>query len=145
MIQKDFENLENEFDIVKSEPKEIVVIQPQEVSNEINLDAEKDYVQIRNNLKDIAKKGSEAIDGILKVASETDHPRAYEVVATLIKSVADVNKDLLGMHKQMKEIRGTKDTQSRPAQVTNNSIFVGSTKDLQDLIKGKMKQIEEIE
>ena len=105
-------------------------------------DIDKDYSTVRENLREIVRRGTEAIDGIMVVASETQSPRAYEVVATLIKSVADANKDLIGLHQQIKNIK--KMTEDSPStNVTNNSLFVGSTADLQKLIKGKMREIDE--
>lgn len=105
-------------------------------------DVDKDYTTVRENLKDIVKRGNEAIDGIMLVASESQSPRAYEVVATLIKSVADANKDLLSLHKQIKEIKKT-EVDNSSTTITNNSLFVGSTSELQKLLKGKMREIDE--
>ncbi len=105
-------------------------------------DHDKDYTTVRQNLKEIVKRGNEAIDGIMLVASETQSPRAYEVVATLIKSVADANKDLLDLHKKMKEIKKT-EVDASTTNVTNNSLFVGSTSDLQKLLKGKLREIDD--
>jgi hypothetical protein len=144
MKPKDFENLENEFEIQQIEPTNGEII-PSEQGESVpkNIDLEEDYKDIRENLKEIVKKGTEAIDGIHLVASETQHPRAYEVLATLIKSVADVNKDILSIHKQMKDIKGEKEQPKVAPTVTNNSIhFVGSTKELQDLVKKKLNIIE---
>lgn len=104
---------------------------------------EADYTSVRENLKQIIEKGSIAIDGILSVASEGDSPRAYEVVAQLIKSVSDANKDLIDLHKKIKDINFVSD--GPKTQVTNNSIFVGSTKELQDLVKRNVKQIEALQ
>jgi hypothetical protein len=143
MKPKDFENLEDEFELAKinSSGGEIISTDIQESTK--NLDLDKDYKEVRDNLKDIVKKGTEAIDGISLVASETQHPRAYEVLATLIKSVADVNKDIMSIHKQMKDIKGEKEQPKPVPSVTNNSIhFVGSTKELQDLVKKKLNIIE---
>jgi hypothetical protein len=106
-------------------------------------DQDKDYTTVRENLKEIVKRGTEAIDGIMLVASETQSPRAYEVVATLIKSVADANKDLIGLHKQMKEIKKIEVQGDNNTSITNNSIFVGSTSELQKMLKGRMKEIDE--
>ena len=143
MEPKNFENLENEFNIQKVEVVETTI---QKVEDKSNTHLDKDYDEIRTNLKDIIKRGAEAIDGILLVASETQQPRAYEVVATLIKSVADVNKDLLTMHKQMQDLKSDQPQQKQSAgQITNNSIFVGSTSDLQAIIKGRMDQLRQIE
>jgi hypothetical protein len=144
MNPQNFENLENEFNIQKVELIETSIQKVEDKSVTPHLD--KDYEEIRTNLKDIIKRGAEAIDGILLVASETQQPRAYEVVATLIKSVADVNKDLLTMHKQMQDLKNDQPQQKQSAgQITNNSIFVGSTSDLQAIIKGRMDQLRQIE
>ena len=73
--------------------------------------------------------GKEAINGILKVATEGDAPRAYEVVSQLLKTVSEMNHDLIDLHKKTKEI-----TKEEVIHNTQNSIYVGSTSDLQDLI-----------
>jgi hypothetical protein len=144
MQPKQFDNIENEFNIEKVQVIEPKAIQKIDVDLDQHLD--KDYEEIRTNLKDIIRRGAKAIDGILLVASETQQPRAYEVVATLIKSVADVNKDLLTMHKQMQDIRQDTPASKQSAnQITNNSIFVGSTTDLQAILKGKMEQLRHID
>jgi len=104
---------------------------------------EKDYTDVRDSLKEIIEKGSVAIDGILSVASEGESPRAYEVVSQLIKSVSEANKDLIGLHKQIKDIKKEDITVNRH-NTTNQSIFVGSTKELQDLVKNNAKQIENL-
>ena len=94
-------------------------------------DKEKDYRSVRCNLHSIISKGNEAIDGILEVAHEGDSPRAYEVAAQMIKTVADCNKDLLELHKKMKDLNREETNYN---STTNNSIYVGSTKDLQELV-----------
>jgi hypothetical protein len=107
---------------------------------------DKDYLAVRSNLKELINKGTSAIDGILNLASETEQPRAYEVLAQLIKTVADTNKDLLDMHNKMKTLKGDQpQTTNSGNTITNNSIFVGSTAELQKLLKGKMKEIEKLE
>jgi len=93
-------------------------------------DKEKDYRSVRGNLHSIISKGNEAIDGILEVAHEGDSPRAYEVAAQMIKTVADCNKDLLELHKKMKDLKKEETNYT----TTNNSLYVGSTKDLQELV-----------
>jgi hypothetical protein len=144
----DFENIQNEFDLPIEEPEtkqdenKIVVSKSQAGLTDLDLD----YTEIRSNLKDIIKRGAEAIDGILTVASETQQPRAYEVVATLIKSVSDANKDLLTMHRQMQDLKSSTGNQSQSAtSITNNSIFVGSTSELQSIIKGRLEQLRQID
>jgi len=117
------------------------VIEPEKNIKQVHM--EKDYTDVRNSLKEIIGKGSVAIDGILAVASEGESPRAYEVVSQLIKSVSEANKDLIGLHKQIKDIKKEDITINRH-NTTNQSIFVGSTKELQDLVKNNIKQIENL-
>ena len=124
---------EGEVLSTNSEPKEIKRI-------EETKDASKDYRTVRKNLKDIINVGSGAIDGILEVASETESPRAYEVAAQMIKTVSEANKDLIELHKKMKDIN--KQPEDSAKSVTNNSIFVGSTKELQDLVREQRKIID---
>tara|TARA_R110001592_G_scaffold108972_1_gene304318 strand:- start:407 stop:865 length:459 start_codon:yes stop_codon:yes gene_type:complete len=144
------DNLENSLNIEKTETKNEVVRKPPVeivVSDELRAnkkqnDANKDYAEVRDNLKNIIGTGLNAIDGILSVASEGESPRAYEVVSQLIKSVTDANKDLIGLHEQMKKL--DEDTGGGSSgSVTNNSIFVGSTKELQKLVKNNFKQLKD--
>jgi hypothetical protein len=103
-----------------------------------------DFLEVRKNLKSLISTGEEAIEGILKVAQEGDSPRAYEVAATLIKTVSEINKDIIDIHQRMKSMEQTKVVQNN---TTNNSIFVGSTSDLQDLInsaRSRKKALTEI-
>ena len=85
-------------------------------------------------------KGNDAIDGILALAKEGEHPRAYEVAGQLIKTVADVSKDLLELQEKLKKIKDVPNT--GPKSVTN-ALFVGSTTELQKLLKGKKKMDED--
>jgi len=94
-------------------------------------DMEKDYASVRSNLYSVISKGNEAIDGILEVAHEGDSPRAYEVAAQMIKTVAEANKDLMDLHKKVKDINKEEVNNNT---TTNNAIYVGSTKDLQELV-----------
>ena len=98
------------------------------------MDQRKDYTEVRDNLKDVIDNSKLAIDGILKVASESDSPRAYEVVSQLLKTATEANKDLLDVHKQMKDLQKDETTK----RVTNNAFFVGSTKELQDLVQKQL-------
>ena len=101
------------------------------VKEEISKHTDQDYNYVRKNLKEIVNKGLGAIDGILQIASETESPRAYEVAAQLIKSISETNKDIIDLHKNMKDISKEHNTTNN---TTNNAIYVGSTKDLQELI-----------
>jgi len=110
------------------------------------IDQKSDYNLVRNNLRDIIETGQGAIDGILNVASEGESPRAYEVVSQLIKTVADANRDLLDIHKKMKDLNkeNTK-AQQNADSITNNAIYVGSTKDLQKLISDSKSEADTID
>lgn len=98
-------------------------------TTEKNLD--KDFEYAKDNIKMLIANGSDAIEEILKVAKAGDSPRAYEVVSQLLKTVADMNKDLLELHQRAKTVK--KETVN-VKNTTNNSIYVGSTSELQDLI-----------
>ncbi len=95
-------------------------------------DTDVDYNFIRGNLKELVDKGNDALDGILELAQESEHPRAYEVVGQLIKTLADANKDIMDLQKNVKSVKGI--SGKGPNKVTN-ALFVGSTHDLQKMIK----------
>lgn len=91
---------------------------------------QKDYELVQQNLKNLIGNGNLALESALKVATESDSPRAFEVVAILLKTMADLNNNVLDVHKKAKDTTGNK----VEVKQTNNSVFVGSTKDLQNLI-----------
>ena len=101
-------------------------------------DVKQDYETTRAALHMLVMKGQEAVDGILDVARASDHPRAYEVAATTIKSVADTADKLIDLQKKMKELDAD-EKKSNPSTV-NNTMFIGSTSDLQKMLK-KQKEI----
>jgi hypothetical protein len=94
-------------------------------------DPSTDYEYTRTQLYSLIEKGQTAVNGILDVASGTDHPRAYEVAGQLIKNVADITDKLIDLQKKMKDL----DTKYRGPTTVNNSLFVGSTAELSKLIK----------
>jgi len=96
-------------------------------------DITKDYEYTRANLYSLIEKGQEAINGILELAGEGGSPRAYEVAGQVIKSVADTTDKLMDLHKKLKDVE--EDTTKAPSNVTNNAVFVGSTSELQKLLK----------
>ena len=96
-------------------------------------DVDKDYEYTRGQLYSLIEKGQEAINGIMEVAGESESPRAYEVSGQLIKSVADSTDKLMDLQKKLKEVE--KDIQKTTNNVTNNSLFVGSTAELSKLLK----------
>ena len=96
----------------------------------------RDYQMVRDNLKHIIETSGVAIDGILNVASEGESPRAYEVVSQLIKTTLEANESLVDLHKKIKDIEKVDESKDKEqANVTNNSIYVGSTTELLDMIR----------
>lgn len=130
-------NLNEVFDIEPVVIESEIVSQKRESYESKKVD--RDFEEIRSNLKEVIDRGNEAIDGILQVASETESPRAYEVAAQMIKTVADANKDLLDIHKKLKDVKQEKTTVHN---TTNQSLFVGSTKELQMFLKEQKKMME---
>jgi len=129
-LNLNFDNDNSNKELDKPKVTEIVV------NKELQLDDDQksDYTLVRNNLKEIIATGQSAIEGILNVADEGEAPRAYEVVSQLINTVASANKDLIDLHKKFKDLRVDTSETAQQAGVTNNSIYVGSTKELQDLV-----------
>ena len=106
------------------------------VSGEIvpeNKDIQKDYEYTRANLYSLIEKGQEAINGIMELAGEGGSPRAYEVAGQLIKSVADTTDKLADLQKKIKDLE--EDGKKTTNNVTNNAVFVGSTSELQKMLK----------
>ena len=92
---------------------------------------ESDYKYSRENLYNLVERGQDAIEGILEIARESQHPRVYEVAGQLIKTTGEVTEKLLDLQKKMKDLE--KD-EIKPETV-NNNLFVGSTAELQKLLK----------
>ena len=97
-------------------------------------DIENDYKYQRENFYNLVERGQNAVEGILELAKESDHPRAYEVAGNLIKQVAEVTEKLGDLQEKMRKLKEVPDT--APKNVTN-ALFVGSTAELQKMIKGK--------
>ena len=101
-------------------------------------DIETDYNYSRAQLYSLVEKGQEAVDGALDVAQQSDSARAYEVAGQLIKHVADTADKLIDLQKKMNDI--DEDGPKAQTNVTNNSLFVGSTSELQKMLKKSMKE-----
>ena len=122
------EALNTTSDIVETKP----VPKPEVVKSK-DIDIEKDYEYSRANLYSLIEKGQEAINGIMEVAGEGGSPRAYEVAGQLIKSVADTTDKLIDLQKKLKDVED--DSKKTTNNVTNNAVFVGSTSELQKMLK----------
>ena len=110
------------------------IIPPPISENNNDSDIEKDYEYQRDNFYNLVEKGSAAIDGILELAKESEHPRTYEVAGNLIKQVAEVTEKLGDLQEKMRRLKEVPNT--APKSVTN-ALFVGSTAELQKMIKRK--------
>ena len=106
------------------------VIEPKETREE---DLEIDYEKTRAKYYELLDKGTEALEGMLEVAKQTDEARAYEVVGQLLKNTSEVNREIVDLQKRMEEIKNI-DKKIGPSTVTN-ALFVGSTAELQKMIK----------
>ena len=131
-------NLDDAFNITPTE----VEVDPVEVKEPVGIqkpdrltkgDIEKDYEYTRGNLYSIIEKGQEAINGILELAQDSEMPRAYEVAGQLIKSVSDATDKLMDLQKKLKDVE--EETQQKGPSTVNNALFVGSTAELQKLLK----------
>ena len=126
-----FDKLDKTFDI------DSAIEKVEDTSTEIkklsdNKDLQNDYEYSRGQLYNLVEKGQEAINGILDVAQNSDHPRAYEVAGNLIKNVADITDKLVDLQGKMKDIN--QETKKTTNNVTN-AMFVGSTSELQKMLK----------
>ena len=124
----DVDPIATDVEVVSS--TEVVPVKPEDV-------VETDTEYARRNIRDLIDKGSVAVDNLLQVSKESEHPRAYEVVAGLMKTMADLNKDLLELQKRKKDLQPQLDNVSNRGNITvEKAVFVGSTAEL-------LKQIRE--
>ena len=135
-MDKEYNKLDKTFNISPEVvEEEIEVVKPEKPARLTQDDITKDYEYTRGNLYSIIEKGQEAIDGFLELAQESEMPRAYEVAGQLIKSVSDATDKLMDLQKKLKDVNEEQETKG-PTTV-NNALFVGSTADLQKLLKGQ--------
>ena len=127
-------------EVFGTEPAEIqkIVDEKPSLKKSDSQDVKQDYEISRAQLHNLVMKGQEAVDGILDVARASDHPRAYEVAGQLIKNVADTADKLIDLQKKMKELDD--EPKSKGPSTVNNTMFVGSTAELQKMLK-KQKEI----
>ena len=131
----DNKNTIGEF--LELEPIKKDITKAQDIVKDSKLDNDFEYA--RGNLYQVIENGSNALSDLLQVAQQSQHPRAFEVVATLVRTLSDANIALMDLSKKKQNIETTANGGKNPSTV-NNTLFVGSTGDLQKLIK---KQINE--
>ena len=121
-------------DVVETTVRDVTPPRPVIVPETNEQDTDNDYKYQRENFYQLVERGQDAIDGILDLAKEGEHPRAYEVAGNLIKQVADVTEKLGDLQAKMKKLKEVPN--QGPKNVTN-ALFVGSTAELQKMLKGK--------
>ena len=122
------------LDLTPVEPKEIVEVKPADDK------LENDFQYARENLYNIIERGTDALNGIVDLANQSQHPRSFEVVADLVRTLSGANKDLLDIQKKMKDM----DPEKHGPKKVENNLFIGSTKDLTDLLDGGARKIKPI-
>lgn len=133
-------NMEKIFDVTPVEPVEpSKPLVPAEIVPieriDLKQDLEDSYEQTKSNLQDLIEGGKDALDELRQIASAGQHPRAFEVYATLLKNMVDANKELLNVQKQMRDM--DKNAKKDGDTKIDKAIFVGSTAELSKLLKGK--------
>ena len=131
------DSLSEVFEVKAMTPTEVIDTDGVIVSQSNNK-IEDDYEVTRNNLRILLQQGQEALQKSLDVAMQSEHPRAFEVVGNLMKQLADINQQLLDLHQQKQKLDEPSKA-DKAKQVTNNAIFVGSTAELNKLIKNMAK------
>ena len=119
--------------------KIVPTVLPKIIPNTVEVsedDIENDYKYQRENFYNLVERGSDAIDGILELAKEGEHPRAYEVAGQLIKNVAEVTEKLGDLQEKMRRL---KEVPSNAPKNVTNALFVGSTTELQKMLKDKIE------
>jgi predicted house-cleaning noncanonical NTP pyrophosphatase (MazG superfamily) len=128
------DSLSEVFD-VQTLPKTEVITQDGEIISTASQKIESDYDTTRNNLRILLQQGQEALQKSLDVAMQSEHPRAFEVVGNLMKQLAEVNQQLMDLHQQKQKLDEPSKADKAKQVTNNNAIFVGSTAELNKLIK----------
>jgi hypothetical protein len=132
------ETLSEVFD-VQTIPHTEVIAHNGEIISASNTKIEDDFNVSRDNLRILLQQGQEALQKSLDVAMQSEHPRAFEVVGNLMKQLADVNQQLMDLHQQKQKLDEPSKAEKSKQVTNNNAIFVGSTAELNKLIKNMAK------
>lgn len=104
-----------------------------------------DYEYTRETLYDLIEKGREGIEEMIEVARQSEHPRAYEVLATLIKDTANTSEKLMDLHRKIQSIDKMMLPAPEQKSNTTNNLFIGSTTELQRMLKDLNKETDVID
>tara|TARA_B100001250_G_scaffold99518_1_gene83744 strand:- start:402 stop:851 length:450 start_codon:yes stop_codon:yes gene_type:complete len=128
-----FNTEDDVVDVEVSNTPEAGCVRRKDTLPDITDDADKDYKYARAQLYSLIEKGQETLNGVMELAGESASPRAYEVAGQVLKSTADITDKLADLQKKMKDL--DEDKPKGPSTVTNNAVFVGSTSELQKMLK----------
>ena len=136
-LKQNMEEMLNLPPMIDITPTEVSSVPATVSPNPEKSQAASDHEYARENIYDAIGKGQEALENLIELARESESPRSYEVVATLIKTISDASTNLLNVHKQLKEIdtAPTATNNGATSVVTNNAVFVGSTAELAKALK----------
>lgn len=132
---KQFDLKKTELQPIKFEEKPIIE------APQTNDDLKTDYNYVRTNLYAITERSVEALNNLVQIADQSQHPRAYEVVALLVNTIANAQKDLMTIHKEKAKIEGT--IAKNQPEIVNNNLFVGNTAQLDEIIAKMTKKNNE--
>jgi|3_EtaG_2_1085321.scaffolds.fasta_scaffold165026_2 hypothetical protein len=131
--------LDRIFDVAeRDEVEESLPVEIDSESENRDSDVDEDYAESRRKYYELLDKGNIAIEGALELAQETDAPRAYEVVGQLLKVNSEINTEIIDLQLRMEELKNS--GMQQPSSVTN-ALFVGSTTELQKMLKGDKKNV----
>jgi len=128
-------NLEENLPPVISSAQAPVAI-PQPIKDEKDIDD--DYEFSRKTYRDLVDKSNHAIDSMMELATNSEHPRAFEVLSTMLKNTSDMTQKLMDLQKDKKAIKKKTEEKAQATTTTNNNLFVGSTSDLQKHLLAKL-------
>ncbi len=128
------------FDVepIPQEPKQFPLAAP--VEDPSNSEVDDDVEFARQNIKEILRTGMEAMETANQIASESESPRAFEVLSTMMKTLGDMNSQLIDLHEKKKKAKGMRSSDETPTRVTNNYAFVGTPAELNKLNMERKKQ-----
>lgn len=150
--EKEFKPVQNISDLtdktlsqlIKSTPSEIIE-QKEEDTEFIEEDAiEKDFEEARYNIKNIIEQGNKALETMIDLTNVSEHPRFFEVTSTMINTMLNANKDMMELHERKRKAKGTEKNEEKEIpkvsnNTQNNTVFVGSNKEFQEMMKNRLQ------
>lgn len=133
----------NKENIIEALAKNLPAVPKSIKKGDVVADTEEDYTYAREKLKRLIDQSEEAIESLLLLANDTEHPRAFEVLGQLLKGTGDITDKLLQLQKKRKEL--TQEESPGAANTTNNTLFVGSTTELQKFLKNKKENFIDVD